>query len=399
MSLDRVALTVRVRHIVASVEDSMTPNAKRYRLVLILAILVLVAWVFVAARGALFPFMLSGAVAYVLFPLVQLIETRVLVYKRWQDSKRLIAVAIVYVLAIGAIVGIVVTVVPPVFEQGTRFVESSPEFFAEARMTLERWAGAYGERVPDGIRDQVQGWLEGAGEVLIGAVRTIALRTLLTVVNVLTVVLGLAVVPLFLFFALKDGDRAIVALTSSIPGEGRRHAANVLRMINLVFAAYLRAQLTLAIFVAVSVSFGLFVLGVPNALLLGLTAGLFEFVPVVGPLLGLIPGVVVTLASLPEVTFWVLLLYGGVQVIQNMFLVPRVQGRAVKLNPAVIMVAIVVGSEAAGVLGVVLAVPVTAAMRNVIRYFYQEWSEAPIAGTSSDTEQPVDPEDSSTGPA
>ncbi|MDA1036653.1 MAG: hypothetical protein O3B65_07225 [Chloroflexi bacterium] len=68
----------------------MTIDARRYRLALVLVSLGLVVFVLLVARGALFPFMLSGAIAYVLFPLIRLIETRVLVYKRWEDSKRLI---------------------------------------------------------------------------------------------------------------------------------------------------------------------------------------------------------------------------------------------------------------------------------------------------------------------
>ena len=164
----------------------MTINAKRYRLALVLASLGLVVLVLLMARGALFPFMLSGAIAYVLFPLIRLIETRVLVYERWEDSKRLIAVAIVYVVAIAGIAGIAVAVIPPAFEQGTRFVESTPEFFSDARSTLERWAGEYGDRVPEEVRDQIQGWLEDASDVLIDAAQTIALRTLGTVANILT---------------------------------------------------------------------------------------------------------------------------------------------------------------------------------------------------------------------
>lgn len=350
-------------------------DAKRYRLALVVVSLALVVLVLLTARGALFPFMLSGAIAYVLFPLIKLIEKRVLVYKRWEDSKRLIAVTIVYLTALGAVAGILVAVIPAAFDQGTRFVESVPEFFADARTTLEDWAGEYGDRVPEEVRDRIQDWLEGASDVLIDAAQTVALRTLGTVANVLTAVLGFAVVPLFLFFALKDGDKAIVALTRNIPGEGQRHATNVLSMVNHVFAAYLRAQLTLALFVAVVVSAGLFLLGIPNALLLGVVAGTFEFVPIIGPLLGFIPGGLVTLATEPQNTLWVALLYGGVQAFQNAFLVPRVQGKAVDLHPALIMVVIVVGSEAAGLLGVVLAVPVTAAARNVFRYFYREWSE------------------------
>ena len=353
----------------------MTLDAKRYRLALVVVSLGLVLAVLLLARGALLPFMVSGAIAYLLFPLIRLIETRVLVYRRWEDAKRLIAVTVVYLAALAAIAGILAAVIPPAIEQGSRFVESVPALFEDARRTLDRWSGEYGDRIPEDVRDNIQGWLEGASDVLIQAGQTIVIRTLGTAANVFTVVLSLAVVPIFVFYALKDGDKAIDALSRMLPGEGQRHASNVLGMVNRIFAAYIRAQLTLALFVAVVVSAGVFSLGIPNALLLGVVAGSFEFIPVVGPLLGLVPGVLVTLAVSPEDTVWVLLLYGGVQAVQNVLLVPRVQGQAVKLHPALVMIMIIVGSQVAGVLGVIVAVPVTAAARDVFKYFYREWSE------------------------
>jgi predicted PurR-regulated permease PerM len=154
-----------------------------------------------------------------------------------------------------------------------------------------------------------------------------------------------------------------------------------------------RAQITLAAFVAVVVFAGLWLIGVPYALLLGLIAGLAEFIPIVGPLLGMLPGILVTLATSPADVFWVLLLYIGIQAVQNAFITPRVQGNAVKLHPALIMIVIVVASEAAGLWGIVVAVPLVAAARDVFRYFFKEWSEPsaaaapepePDAGTTDD---------------
>jgi predicted PurR-regulated permease PerM len=190
-------------------------------------------------------------------------------------------------------------------------------------------------------------------------------------------VIGLAVVPFMLFYLLKDRETAVSGIYSLMPSEARRHAVNVVAIVNRVVGAYIRAQLTLGVIVGVVVSLGLFLLGIKFSMLLGIVAGVTELIPIIGPLLGAIPGVFVTLATAPEKVLWVVLLYAGVQAVENVVLVPRIQGHAVGVNPAIIMVALMVGSEAAGLWGVFLAVPVTAVGRDIFNYFHAEWSKPP----------------------
>ncbi|MCH7554331.1 MAG: AI-2E family transporter, partial [Chloroflexi bacterium] len=117
------------------------------------------------------------------------------------------------------------------------------------------------------------------------------------------------------------------------------------------------------------------------AALLGLIAGVFELIPIIGPLLGAIPGVLVALATSPADVPWVILLYAGVQLVENAFLVPRIQGRAVDIHPAIIMLLLVISSEVAGLWGVIVAVPLAAVARDVFLYFLREWGEGPSEPT------------------
>ncbi|MCX8213089.1 MAG: AI-2E family transporter [SAR202 cluster bacterium] len=118
-----------------------------------------------------------------------------------------------------------------------------------------------------------------------------------------------------------------------------------------------------------------------------LFAGAFELIPIIGPLLGAIPGVLVALATSPGDLLWVVLLYTGVQLVENVVLVPRIQGRAVDIHPAIIMLLLVISSEVAGLRGVIVAVPLAAVARDVFLYFLHEWSEDP-AGPPDDTPPP-----------
>ena len=112
--------------------------------------------------------------------------------------------------------------------------------------------------------------------------------------------------------------------------------------------------------------------------LLGTIAGILEIVPVLGPALGAVPAVLVALATSPSNLLWVIVLALAVQQLENLFLVPQVQGMTVRLHPAIVMLALLVGSEVAGVLGVILSVPLTAMFRDLVSYVYLRLADSPL---------------------
>jgi len=123
---------------------------------------------------------------------------------------------------------------------------------------------------------------------------------------------------------------------------------------------------------------GLSLLGLDFALLLGTIMGVFEIVPLVGPMLGALPTLVVTLAASPSDLLAVLLLIVAAHVIVHHFIRPRLASDEVKVHPALVMLAIVVGSELAGLWGVLLSVPLTAIGRDLTRYLALRVSEDPL---------------------
>ena len=245
---------------------------------------------------------------------------------------------------------------------------------------------------------QIEEYAASSGSILISAARTVAARTLGAISNAVSTVIGVAAVPFLLFYLLKDRETAVSGIYSLMPPEARRHAVNVVAIVNGVVGAYIRAQLTLGVIVGLVVSLGLFLLGIKFSILLGIVAGVTELIPIIGPLLGAIPGVFVALATAPEKVLWVVLLYAGVQAVENVVLVPRIQGHAVGVNPAIIMVALMVGSEAAGLWGVLLAVPVTAVGRDIFNYFHAEWGQRPEpeAPTSAEDDESIEADQSET---
>ena len=361
---------------------TMNALARRNRLLLVAAGVAIAAALLVVARGPLFPFILTGILAYVLYPIVSAVESRMPGRLRWPNLSRVVAIWLVFALVLVVLGGTLALIVPPTLGQAADFVDEVPDYYGRARAAIEDWNAEYTERVPEDIRMQVEEYAADSGSILISAARTVILRTLGAVSNVVSTVIGLAVVPFLLFYLLKDRERAVSGIHSLMPPAARRHAVNVIAIVNRVVGAYIRAQLTLGVIVGIVVSVGLFLLGIKFSMLLGIVAGFTELIPIIGPVLGAIPGVFVTLATSPEKVLWVVLLYAGVQAVENVVLVPRIQGHAVGVHPAIVMIALMVGSEAAGLWGVFLSVPVTAVGRDAFNYFHAEWS---------DPKEPVEP--------
>ena len=354
----------------------LSPNHRK-RMVLVVASIVFVFLLLYVARGALFPFIIGGVFAYILFPAVKGLERLMPWRNRHPDAARVAAISVIYIIALAILIGLLAVTIPPVVRQSTSLIEDLPTIYTEARAAVEELVERFADDIPQDVRDKAEEILAGLGDTLLSVAQTALTKTLQTVANTFSFIIGLAIVPVLLFYLLKDGERLVASSLSVFPKNARVHAGEVVRIVNESLGAYIRAQLLLMLFVGVIVFVGLLLLDIDFAVLLGLVAGITEAIPVVGPIIGAVPGIVVTLATDPQKIVWVLALYLASQLLENSLLVPRIQGNAVHMHPVVIMGLLIVASETFGVIGVVAAVPVASVAREVFKYFYNVWSDNP----------------------
>ena len=354
----------------------LSPNHRK-RMVLVVASVVVVFLLLYIARGALFPFVLGGVFAYVLFPAVKGLERLMPWRNRHPDAARVAAISVIYITALAILIGLLALIIPPAVRQSTSLIQDLPTIYTEARQAVEELVERFADDIPPDVRNKAEEVLAGLGDTLLSVAQTALTKTLQAVANTFSFIIGLAIVPVLLFYLLKDGERLVSSSLSIFPKNARVHAGEVVRIVNESLGAYIRAQLLLMLFVGLIVFIGLLLLGIDFAVLLGIVAGITEAIPVVGPIIGAVPGIIVTLATAPEKIVWVLALYLGSQLLENSLLVPRIQGNAVQMHPIVIMALLIVGSETFGVIGVVAAVPVASVLREVFKYFYGLWSDNP----------------------
>ena len=354
----------------------LSPNHRK-RMVLVVASVVVVFLLFYVARGALFPFVLGGIFAYILFPAVKGLERLMPWRNRHPDAARVAAISVIYITALAILIGLLALIIPPAVRQSTSLIEDLPTIYTEAREAVEELVERFADDIPQDVRDKAEEIVAGLGDTLLSVAQTALTKTLQAVANTFSFIIGLAIVPVLLFYLLKDGERLVSSSLSVFPKNVRVHAGEVVRIVNESLGAYIRAQLLLMLFVGLIVFIGLLLLDIDFAILLGLVAGITEAIPVVGPIIGAVPGIIVTLATAPEKILWVLALYLVSQLLENSLLVPRIQGNAVQMHPIVIMALLIVGSETFGVIGAVAAVPVASVAREVFKYFYGVWSDNP----------------------
>jgi predicted PurR-regulated permease PerM len=200
---------------------------------------------------------------------------------------------------------------------------------------------------------------EGAGDVLSGLVGTVA--------GVGEGVVDVALALMVSVYLLVDGPRFVDGSLRIVPSRERGRAVVLKDNATRVFGGYLRSQLALALIVGVAAAIGSAALGLPYALLLGVLAGLFELVPVVGSTLSAVPALLVALSMPFPKLLWVLLYFVILQQVEDHILAPRMSGQAVGLHPLAAMFALLAGVQVAGVVGGLLAVPVAGLVWALLR--------------------------------
>lgn len=354
-----------------------TPR-RRNRAALVLALIVLVAALLWVAHRALFPFLVALVLAYLMLPAVNRLDLWLQRPIRNPRVARPIAIVVVYLLALGCIALFLGTVLPIAGSQFNLLWENRESLLAQGEVLAKSSLDWYQQNVPPEIQAQVDQSLRQAGAAVASGVQAGLVQTLGIVSSTVSFLLGTVVVPFWLFYVLNDETRVARAVMGSVPARFRADFRNALRIVDRILSAYIRGQLLLCLFLGVMATIGLTILGVQFPVVWGLIAGILEVLPFIGPILGLIPAVIVATIQQPILGLWTLLLFIGIQQVENLFLVPRISGKAVELHPTLILVVLVVGNEAAGLVGMLVAVPLAAIVRDLFRYLYLRFQEEPV---------------------
>ncbi len=321
--------------------------------------------VLVSSLGYLFFFLvLAILLAYFIAPLVGLIRKPFESRKLERFMPRSLAIALAY-LIVFTVLGVgIANIAPRVADQGKEFGTSLPAYATSFRQTLNDINRRFDRlRIPEELQAKVneqisiasQGITQGFGNF---------------VINSVTYLPWLIIVPVLSFFFLKDANLIRLTILRMFPaGRWRIRAEAVVQDINLTLAAYTRAQLLSCLIIGIICTIGFSVIGLRYALLLGLLAGIFEFVPLLGPLtIGIIATATAAFGQYPARAAYVVIFLGILRIFHDYITYPRIVRGRIHLHPLLIIIAILAGEQIAGIPGVFLAIPVVAVLTVIYRH-------------------------------
>ncbi len=327
-----------------------------------------------AARETLTLFLFAILFAYFVDPLVALLQKPL--------RGRIQAIGAVYLILIGLLVGLGFLVGPKVASEGNALATSLPSLLSQAGSgelvtqvgQKHGWSAAR--------QAQIQNFFIQHKDDILGFGRAIGQKVAEPAQHIWWVIL----IPILAIFFLKDGQSIgenLVAIGGS--PENRKTLRGIVGDVNVMLGSYIRAQLILASLTLVVYTVVLSILHLRYSLILGPLAGIFEFVPVVGPAIAaIIVFVIAVLTSYPHL-IWIVLFLGIWRVLQDYVNAPRIMGKSLEISPLVQILAVLAGGEIAGVVGALISVPAVATLRILWRRLTNEkGTDAPVAPTSGD---------------
>lgn len=317
--------------------------------------------------GLLFLLVLSVFLAYLLDPLVKLIRRPFKARSIERFMPRALAILISYLLVFSIVGAIIAAVAPMVSQQARDFGASVPAYGASIQRTFNDLNRRYDRlRVSPEVEARIN-------EQAIAVGQSITTGVGVFIFNFLTFLPWLIIIPIMTFFFLKDVNSFRLAVLRLFPaGPWRMRADSILNDANSTLAAYVRAQLISCVLIGVLCTIAFYFIGLKYALLLGILAGIFEFVPLLGPLtLGVIAVTTAGLGDNPWNALSTAIFLIVLRITHDYITYPRIVRGGIHLHPVLIILSVLAGEQIAGIPGVFLAIPVVALVTVAYKHFLE----------------------------
>jgi predicted PurR-regulated permease PerM len=383
-------------------------RTKRIVLIAVVILLFLTIW---RLNEALPLIIISMVLAYLFNPVTTFLEKRL---TRFLPAARNWAILLTLLGVISLFIIVILVILPVVFTQLEEFGNRLPRLLAQLQTSAEEWLNQpiiinNQPLMLDGEPliplEQIQ--LLNGGEDLsiaqqfrdlnmVELARSSISSLSGPAVNVVGGALSFTINAIFLltllFYWLKDGGKFVNVITDFVSITYRGDARRLIYELGRVWNAYLRGQLFLSSFVGIMVFIAGTLLGVPNAPTLALISAVLEFIPTLGPLIAIIPAILLALgstsATVPGLEGFpfalvVIITWVAIQNIQALIVSPRVMGSRLNLHPVVVIIGVIFGATLAGALGIILAAPTIASLRMFGQYIYGKLTDTPPFSTAN----------------
>lgn len=330
------------------------------RIIIVVAAIVGLFYLLNILKGVLLPFLIAWLMAYLTHPMVTFFQ------KKCKLKNRILSVAVTLITLLIALIGVVAIIVPMIIEEVymtkdliVNYAHSIgnlsilPDTWRDYIIANFNWENISSFITAENLKTLMGGVFSG-GATLISGTATVVMT-----------IFASFIVLLYLIFILIDYSDIQEGFKSMIPERYKKTVLTLMQDIEESMNTYFRGQATVAFCVGIMFAIGFSIVGLPLAILLGLFIGLLNMVPYLQTI-GFLPAIVLTMLQAAQtgesfwwIFMWVLVVFIVVQVIQDMILVPSIMGKAVGLNPAIILLSLSIWGVLLGFVGLIIALPLT----------------------------------------
>ncbi|OPX34595.1 hypothetical protein B1H10_03280 [candidate division KSB1 bacterium 4484_188] len=298
---------------------------------------------------------ISALLAYILDPLASMLEARGL--------SRTLSTLVVFSFIILILIGFVLLLLPVISNEVQAIQEGvangqASELLTRMEQSIQSNLQFLGLQQIN-LAEKTQTFLSDFGQEILGYL-----------LNAVSLVTNLILIPFIMFFLLKDGPDIKKAFISLVPNRYFEFSLNLVHKTDLQLGNYLRGQFLDALIIGVLSVIALWLLGVNYFFVIGAFAGLANLIPYIGPVAGAIPAIIVSIMQTGNLSMvlWIALAFAAVQLADNVLVQPLVVAKTVNLHPLIVLLVVIIGGQFFGILGMLLAVPTT----GVIKVVFQE---------------------------
>lgn len=307
-------------------------------------------------------YLLKDVLLIVIFSII--IASAVSPFADWLERKRiprLLGVLFLYLIFFGLIVFLLSLIVPFISYEISQLTQALPKFVASVSGALERAQQTTTSRYFD-FFSEIQNFLDSFSQLL----QVSSQSAINLIVNVFGGALAFVATIIISFYlsVMKKGVSSFIS--SVIPEKYEEYVIGLWHRTEKKVGRWLQGQLLLALSVGLMVFVGLSLLNIKYALVLGILAMVLEIIPIAGPVISAIPGIILAFAQEPALGIWVLVFYVAVQQIESHILAPLILGKSLGLNPVTVIIAILIGGKMAGILGIILSVPIAVVIVEIL---------------------------------
>ncbi len=306
---------------------------------------------------------ISLILAYFLNPLVDFFEKKGL--------NRFISTVLVYLIILGTIVILTISVLPRTGRELRRLATNFPGYITAITNWLSSLYSDYTstiEGVPELVSSIEKVITQNVDRLQAGIANGIE-SFLMIIAGMFTRIISWILTPILTFYFLMDKDHFIEKLKTLIPKKNKEETISLFKQIDTALSEFIRGRLLMAVIVGITTTIFLFVMGIEFAIVIGFITGIADIIPYIGPFLGFLPAVIFAFIAGPIKALWVGIFFILIQWAENNILGPKILGKTTGMHPLTILLSIIAGGTMFGVMGMLLAVPFVSVMIILYKYF------------------------------